>query len=178
MDRKVGVASFMKVPEIGAGETSFQNCRARKKDIYLQNLSFYPILLLPYKYSFFQDFCKNCVGGAKNIVPLSIHTLANRSYVSALLGPLHTYTCVGRSTMYMMVHVIYKRQSIFQYLCPYTIVIILWSCDFGLKMGTPAKITTEFTDDGFAIIRMLSGQNRLNLNFLTEFNAALDKVLR
>jgi len=48
----------------------------------------------------------------------------------------------------------------------------------GLKMGTPAKITTEFTDDGFAIIRMLGGQNRLNLNFLTEFNAALDKVLR
>ncbi|CAG2203414.1 ECI1_2 [Mytilus edulis] len=44
-------------------------------------------------------------------------------------------------------------------------------------MGTTQKITTEFTADGFGIIRMLNGQNRLNIDFLTELNSALDRVL-
>ncbi|XP_060084633.1 uncharacterized protein LOC132563889 [Ylistrum balloti] len=39
-------------------------------------------------------------------------------------------------------------------------------------------VTLEFTGDGFAIVRMRNGQNRLNSTFLGSLNQALDEVER
>ncbi|XP_060075215.1 uncharacterized protein LOC132554901 [Ylistrum balloti] len=40
------------------------------------------------------------------------------------------------------------------------------------------KVTVEFTEDGFAILTMRNGQNRLNSKFIQLLNENLDKVLR
>ncbi|OWF55134.1 enoyl-CoA delta isomerase 1, peroxisomal-like [Mizuhopecten yessoensis] len=40
------------------------------------------------------------------------------------------------------------------------------------------KVSVEFTDDGFAILTMKNGENRLNAEFLEILNDNLDKVLR
>ncbi|XP_069110380.1 uncharacterized protein [Argopecten irradians] len=39
-------------------------------------------------------------------------------------------------------------------------------------------VTVEFTEDGFAIVRMRNGQNRLNLAFLNSLDQALTEVER
>ncbi|XP_033755414.1 enoyl-CoA delta isomerase 2, peroxisomal-like [Pecten maximus] len=45
-------------------------------------------------------------------------------------------------------------------------------------MMSSEKVSVEFTDDGFAILTMRNGENRLNAEFVQLLNDSLDKVLR
>lgn len=42
----------------------------------------------------------------------------------------------------------------------------------------PEYLSLQFDSDGFAIIRMVNGQNRFRLDVIQEWNVVLDRVVK
>ena len=100
VDQKVGV-SLESEPKSGGGKLH-EGTRNWGRGDKLSKLIFLPhFIATMIKIHLFPRFLPKSVWEEVKTVPLSIHTIANRSYASALPPYTHALVCEDRLSMYM-----------------------------------------------------------------------------